>query len=113
MEYREIFKKNIDYEVLMLQNPDQAPEILELLIETACSHAKTFRINGSNIPADRVKERLLGLNFLHIQYVLETAKVQNIKAYLLATLYNAINTINSYYQSRVNHDLYGKRNQGW
>jgi hypothetical protein len=117
MEYRDIFKRNIDYETLIKQDQEKVAEILELLIETACSHAKTYRINGSNIPSQLVKERLLDLNFFHIQYVLETlnentSKVQNIKAYLLATLYNAKNTINTYYQSRVNHDLYGKYQRG-
>jgi hypothetical protein len=34
--------------------------------------------------------------------------VRNIKSYLLTTLYNASLTIDSYYQARVNHDLYGR-----
>lgn len=34
-----------------------------------------------------------------------TTKVKNIKQYLLATLYNAPVTINSYYSALVNHDL--------
>ena len=33
--------------------------------------------------------------------------VRNIKKYLLASLYNAPATIDSYYASLVNHDLYG------
>ena len=48
----------------------------------------------------------------HIEYVLDrmrenTTYVRNIKKYLLATLYNAPATIDSYYASLVNHDLYG------
>lgn len=118
MEYRDIFKKNIDYEALMLDDPEQVSELLELMIETTCSEAKSFRINGSSVPAERVKERLLSLNMLHLQYVLETLQknttdVKNIKAYMLATLYNAKNTIASYYQSRVSHDLYGRKREGW
>ncbi len=35
------------------------------------------------------------------------AYVRNIKKYLLAALYNAPATIDSYYASLVNHDLYG------
>ena len=31
----------------------------------------------------------------------------NIKAYLLAALYNAPATMDSYYRAEVNHDLYG------
>ena len=36
-----------------------------------------------------------------------TTKVKNIRSYLLTTLYNAPNTIDSYYQAEVNHDLHG------
>ena len=36
-----------------------------------------------------------------------TTYVRNIKKYLLAALYNAPATIDSYYASLVNHDLYG------
>ena len=117
MEYRDIFKKNIDYEILMLRYPDSIPEILEILVDTACSHSKYFRINGSQIPAERVRERLLSLNSMHIEYVLDAMRdnssdVRNIRAFLFTVLYNASKTINIYYQARVNHDLYGKPKQG-
>ena len=118
MEYREIFKKNIDYEILMLRYPDSIPEILEILVETACSGSKYFRINSSQIPAERVRERLLSLNSMHVEYVLDAMRdnssdVKNIRAFLLSALYNASKTINSYYQAKVNHDLYGNPKQGW
>lgn len=118
MEYRDIFKKNIDYEILMLRYPNSIPEILEILVDTACSGSKYFRINGSQIPAERVRERLLSLNSMHVEYVLDAMRdnssdVKNIRAFLLSALYNASKTINSYYQSKVNHDLYGKPKQGW
>ena len=118
MDYRDVFKKNIDYEGLMQRHESYVPEILEILVDTVCSKAQYFRINGSKVPAERVKERLLSLNFMDIEYVLDamldnTSKIQNVRAYLLATLYNAPKTINTYYQNRVNHDLYGKQNKGW
>ena len=47
-----------------------------------------------------------------IEYVLfclerNTTKVNNIKKYLLAALFNAPSTIDSYYRAEVNHDMYG------
>ena len=47
-----------------------------------------------------------------IEYVLDrmrenTTYVRNIKKYLLAALYNAPATIDSYYTSLVSHDMYG------
>ena len=117
MEFREIFKKNMDCDLLIQRDPEIIPEILEIMIETACSKIKSFSINGAQIPAERVRERLLSLNSMHIEYVLDalnqnTSKIQNIRAYLLATLYNAPKTINSYYQTLANHDMYGKSKQG-
>ena len=117
MEFREIFKKNMDYDLLIQRDPEMIPEILEIMIETACSKVKSFSINGAQIPAERVRERLLSLNSMHIEYVLDalnqnTSKIQNIRAYLLATIYNAPKTINSYYQTLANHDMYGKSKQG-
>ncbi len=34
-----------------------------------------------------------------------TAKIRNIKQYLLAALYNAPATIDSYYRAEVSHDM--------
>lgn len=50
------------------------------------------------------------INSMHIQYVMEclksnTTQVRNIKQYLLATLYNAPTTIDSYYAAQVRHDF--------
>jgi len=42
-----------------------------------------------------------------------SSDVKNIRAFLLSALYNASKTINSYYQAKVNHDLYGNPKQGW
>jgi hypothetical protein len=116
MEFREIFKKNIEYDFLVQRDSEMIPELLEIMIETACSKVKSFSINGAQIPPERVRERLLSLNSMHIEYVLDalnlnTSKIQNIRAYLLATLYNAPKTINAFYKTRVNHDMYGKSRQ--
>ena len=117
MEFRDIFRKNIEYEYILQRDPEMIPEILEIMIETACSKVKSFSINGAQIPAERVRERLMKLNSMHIEYALDalnqnTSKIQNIRAYLLATIYNAPKTINSYYQTLANHDMYGKSKQG-
>ena len=71
-----------------------------------------LRIAGAERSAALVKERFLKLDDSHIGYVLgclqeNTSKVGNIKAYLLASLYNAALTIDNYYRAEVNHDLYG------
>ena len=63
-----------------------------------------------------IKRKRQGLGNGHIQYVLDcihdnTTDIRNIKAYMLTTLYNAPITIDHYYQAKVNHDLYGWREE--
>ena len=91
---------------------DMLNELVELMVDTVCSRRETIRIAGDDYPAEVVKSRFLKLNSSHIEYVLDrmrenTTYVRNIKKYLLAALYNAPATIDSYYASLVNHDLYG------
>ena len=112
-EYRDLIRDNIQYPLLVAQNPDDADlidEIVELMTETVCARRKVTRVCSSDFPAEVVKSRLLKLDAEHIRFVLKclhenTAKVKNIKQYLLATLYNAPVTINSYYSALVNHGL--------
>ena len=87
-------------------------EIAELIVDTVCSARKTIRIAGDDYPAEVVKSRFMKLDSSHVRYVMDcmrenTTYVRNIKKYLLAALYNAPATIDSYYASLVNHDLYG------
>lgn len=113
--YREIILENIEYDHL-IQNKrldhDRLDELVELMVDTVCSHREMIRIAGDDYPAEVVKSRFLKLDASHIEYVLDrmaenTTQVRNIKKYLLAALYNAPVTIDSYYTSQVSHDLYG------
>ena len=118
--YREIILENMDYEILCQDpklNREQLDEIAELIVETVCTARKTIRISGDDFPAEVVKSRFLKLNSSHVQYVMDCMKgnttyIRNIKKYLLAALYNAPTTINSYYSSLVQHDMSGDDQRG-
>ena len=118
--YREIVYGNIEYDILREDNTvnrDQLDEIAELIVDIVCSARNTIRIAGDDYPAEVVKSRFLKLNSSHVQYVIDCMKnnttyVRNIKKYLLAALYNAPATINNYYSSLVQHDLYGGGERG-
>lgn len=112
---RRLVKRNLSYDVLVQDERFPAgrlDEIVDLITETLCSRRETMSVAGDEYPARAVKDKLLRLNSLHIEYVLNcldrnTTQVRNIKKYLLATLFNAPSTIDSYYAALVNHDLYG------
>ena len=113
--YREVILDNIEYSYLVQDSHidrEQLDEIVDLIVDTVCSARKVIRIAGDDYPAEVVKSRFMKLDSSHVQYVMDCMKdnttyVRNIKKYLLAALYNAPTTINSYYSSLVQHDMYG------
>ena len=113
--YRALILGNIEYNVLSQNvqlDKDRLDELVELMVDTVCSNRKMIRVAGDDYPAEVVRSRFLKLNASHIEYVLDrmrenTTYVRNIKKYLLAALYNAPVTMDSYYTSLVSHDLYG------
>ena len=111
--YREIIKENIEFEALVQRyGYERVYELVELMLQTVLSQRPYIRIAGDDYPREVVKSRFLKVNFSHVEYVFDcldnnTTKVRNIKSYLLAALYNAPATMDSYYRAEVNHDLYG------
>lgn len=111
--YNQIIKQNISYNLLLTNNKnntEQVEEIFNIILETVTTNKKTIRIGGTDQSTALVKSKFLKLEYDHIQYVIDslsknTNKIKNVNAYLLTTLYNSLNTINTYYQNRVNHDL--------
>lgn len=118
--YREVILDNIEYSYLVQDSHidrEQLDEIVDLIVDTVCSARKVIRIAGDDYPAEVVKSRFMKLDSSHVQYVMDcmkdnTSYVRNIKKYLLAALYNAPATINSYYSSLVQHDMYGDGQRG-
>lgn len=112
-QYQKFVKEHIEYEIVIQNyNKEEIDEIVDIIVETVCSIRESIKIGGVEYPFELVKSRLLKINYLHIQYVLEclsktTNKIYNIKGYLLAALFNSTVTLNKYYQAEVNHDLYG------
>lgn len=111
--YREIIRDNVEYECLISRyGKERMDETVELILETVAARRPYIRIAGEDYPKEIVRSRFLKLNSGHLEYVFEcmdrnTAKISNIKAYLLAALFNAPATMDSYYRAEVNHDLYG------
>lgn len=112
--YREMILENISYEYIKrdgFYRIEDINELVDLILDTVCSKKPFIRIGGEEIPTEVVKSRFLKLNSGHIKYVLDcmgenTTKVHNIRQYLLTALYNAPVTMNHYFTSLVNHDMY-------
>ena len=117
--YEDYFRRSLEYDILLQNNPyerETLEGILDLLVDTCCSHKAYIRIAGDNKSGEVVRSRFMKLDSSHIQYVLSclkenTTDVRNIRQYLLAALYNAPTTISAYYQAKVNYDFYGNRGE--
>ena len=111
--YEEIIKDNIEYDHFVRYgqvDKDRLDEIVSIILETVCSKRKAIRIAGDDYPAELVKAKFMKLNSSHIEFVFDcmkenTTKIRNIKQYLKAVLFNAPNTIDSYYTALVAHDM--------
>ena len=111
--YEEIIKENIEYNHFVTYNvvdKDRLDEIVDLILETVCTARKTIRVAGDDYPAELVKAKFMKLNSGHIEFVFDcmkenTTKIRNIKKYLLAVLFNAPSTMDSYYTALVAHDM--------
>ena len=106
-------KDNIEYDHFVRYgqvDKDRLDEIVSIILETVCSKRKAIRIAGDDYPAELVKAKFMKLNSSHIEFVFDcmkenTTKIRNIKQYLKAVLFNAPNTIDSYYTALVAHDM--------
>ena len=111
--YRELILENIDYDVLASDphvDRDLLDEIVDLVQETACSTRSRIRVAGNDYPTEVVRSKLLKLNGEHIRFVMDclkqnTTRIRHIRQYLLAMLFNAPSTMNSYYTALVAHDM--------
>ena len=80
------------------------------MVEAIVTDKEYQIISGNRISTEMIKSRFCKLDKSHIEYVLDclnhnSSDVRNIKKYLLATLYNAPMTIDSYYKALVQHDM--------
>ena len=113
-EVKELVLENLEYECIRERyKDDRLDEIVDLMVETLCSTKPIINIAGEEYPAQLVKEKLLRINSMHIEYVFHcldknTTYIRNIRRYLLATLFNAPSTIDHYYSALVNHDFGGR-----
>ena len=111
--YGQLIKENICYDDLLMVYPQEEATIegiYELILETVLCQNDEIVVASSKYPVALVKSKFMKLNYSHVEYVLEclqknTSAVKNMKKYLLAALFNAPSTMDSYYRAQVNHDM--------
>ncbi|MGN0241540.1 MAG: DUF6017 domain-containing protein [Candidatus Weimeria sp.] len=112
--YESLVKKNIEYDYLVTSDQykydkETIDGIVDLMTGIMTTKRQYIVICGDTKPRDVVKSQLMKLNQFHIGYVVDClkkndTKVKNMKQYMLAALYNAPITMDSYYDNWVNSD---------
>lgn len=98
-------KQNIEYDILIDRfDSNQIDEIVTLICDTVCCLNPVRRIGKKEYPFRTVADRLMSLEFEHIEFVLDMFKIQsaktkikNVRSYLLAMLFNAPTSYENYY----------------
>ena len=109
----EYFSHSLEIDLLLRLYPDDEDtlyQIVNLLVDTCATNRKLLHIAGDDKPAEVVRSRFMKLNADHIRFVLKclaenSSPIRNMKQYLLASLYNALTTMQLSYQNQTNHDL--------
>ena len=105
--------RQINLPYLQAEYPyDDVDCIAELMTYAVCSTAKTQQIGAERRATEDVIRRFSMLDHTHIEYVLDSLNkterpIRNIKAYLLAALYNAPLTIGQYNFAAARADIAG------
>lgn len=110
-KYKEIIKKNIDYESLIVQEQqDIIDNIVDVMADVVTFPAESYYINQKNYPSELVKGVFLKINFCHISNMImaldeNQTKIRNIRSYLIAAIFNSYSTADAYLCQRVRYDM--------
>ena len=111
---REQIRRQIDYALLCDRvNRVQLDELVEIMLEVAMNRSPTIRLSREEeYPAAYVRERFRKITSEHVEKVFEgirenAGRVKNVKAYLLAALFNVVSTIDHHYAMLAAADFGG------
>lgn len=110
-EIRSDVKQQINFDLLKTEMPyeEMIDDIFEIMVEVVGSQKEYFRISGEKIPTFEFRKRIEKIGKEDIELFVERFNqqensIQNIKAYLLKSLYNLPTTSNAYWNNKVRAD---------
>ncbi len=111
---RERIREQIEYEIMRDRyGREQIDELVEIMLEVSMNRSPTICIGRvSEYATAYVQDRFSRITSMHIERVCDGIRdnhtqVRNTKAYLLAALFNAVSTLDSYYTMQANSDFGG------
>lgn len=114
LDEREKIKHQIEYDWLREQfRTEPIDELVEIMLEVAMNRSPTIRIGrDAEYPTSYVQERFSKITAMHIERVMEgiadnRTQVRNTRAYLLASLFNSVSTLDNHCTMQYNYDFGG------
>ena len=114
LDEREKIKHQIEYDWLREQfRAEPIDELVEIMLEVAMNRSPTIRIGrDAEYPTSYVQERFSKITAMHIERVMEgiadnRTQVRNTRAYLLASLFNSVSTLDNHCTMQYNYDFGG------
>lgn len=114
LDEREKIKHQIEYDWLREQfRTEPIDELVEIMLEVAMNRSPSIRIGrDAEYPAAYVQERFSKITAMHIARVMEgiadnRTQVRNTRAYLLASLFNSVSTLDNQCTMQYNYDFGG------
>ena len=114
LDEREKIKHQIEYDWLREQfRTEPIDELVEIMLEVAMNRSPTIRIGrDAEYPTSYVQERFTKITAMHIERVMEgiadnRTQVRNTRAYLLASLFNSVSTLDNQCTMQYNYDFGG------
>lgn len=107
--YINIIRTNIDYDPVFVNSFDKqlVDNIVDIMDDVLSSCSEFIKINGIDIPSTKLKSMFLKVNMNHINYTINVIKsynkkISNLKGFIIATIYNSVLTLESYYSNLTN-----------
>ena len=111
---RERIREQIEYEIMRDRySREQLDELVEIMLEVSMNRSPTIRIGReAEYATAYVQDRFSRITSMHFERVCDGIRdnhtqVRNTKAYLLAALFNAVSTLDSYYTMQANSNFGG------
>lgn len=99
---------NIDYDPIFINSPDKVvvDNIVDIMVDVFVNNYESIKINKAEVKIEYLRELLLKVNMYHINYTIDSInnyheKITNIRSFILSVLYNAVQTLDTYYQNLV------------
>ena len=114
LDEREKIRHQIEYDWLRQQyRQEPVDELVEIMLEVAMNRSPSIRIGrDAEYPTAYVQERFSKITAMHIARVMEgiadnRTQVRNTRAYLLASLFNSVSTLDNHCTMQYNYDFGG------